>query len=293
MVATRSSDASAATSASHTHQVGIHESCRWAIDRDRRGLLADSARAGRARAPRAGRALPLPSDSPFTWSGAEGAGRGRVAQGRGWALGLEVETVDASFGEIGSLLRAAGPAVIRIGADAAVMLVRRRGRRLTVIGPDHREVAVRVETLRRALVDPEAAPLVADAERLADEAGVRAANRSAVASALVEERLRARRLRGVWLLRIPSGASFGAQVAAAGGRRRLVLLALAHAGQYRLWIAAWWLLGRAALQGRLDRVVARGVDARALHAGAVAACWRCGSRAGWRSRWALCSSNAF
>ena len=77
-------------------------------------------------------------------------------------------------------------------------------------------------------------------------------NRAAVASALVEERLRSRRLRGVWLLRIPSGASFGAQIAGAGGRRQLVLLALAHASQYRLWIAAWWLLGRAALQGRLD-----------------------------------------
>ena len=167
-------------------------------------------------------------------------------------LGLEVEAVDASFGEIDSLLRSAGPAIIRAGGDTVVMLVRRRGRRLTVIGPDHRERAVRVDALRRALVDPEAAPLVADAERLADEAGVRAANRSAVASALVLERLRSRRLRGVWLLRIPSGASFGAQITRVGGRRQLVLLALAHASQYGLWIGAWWLLGRAALQGRLD-----------------------------------------
>ena len=31
-----------------------------------------------------------------------------------------------------------------------------------------------------------------------------------------------------------------------------MLLALAHTSQYGLWIAAWWLLGRAALQGRLD-----------------------------------------
>ena len=30
------------------------------------------------------------------------------------------------------------------------------------------------------------------------------------------------------------------------------MLALAHASQYGLWIGAWWLLGRAALQGRLD-----------------------------------------
>jgi ATP-binding cassette subfamily B protein len=172
--------------------------------------------------------------------------------GQAAALGLEVEAVDASFGEIDSLLRSVGPAVIRIGNDAAVMLLRRRGRRLIVIGPDHREAAVPLAVLRRVLIEPEAAPLVAGAERLAEESGVLAANRSAVAQALIEERLRSRRLRGVWLLRIPTGASFGAQVVSAGGRRHLVLLAFAHASQYGLWIAAWWLLGRAALQGRLD-----------------------------------------
>ena len=167
-------------------------------------------------------------------------------------LELDIESVDASCGEIDSLLRSAGPAVIRAGADALVFLLRRRGSRLIVIGPDHRESSVLVKTLRHVLVDSESAPLVAEAEKLVEEAAVRPSNRSAVARALVEERLKARRLRGIWLLRIPSGASFGAQIASVGARRQLVLLALAHTSQYGLWIAAWWLLGRAALQGRLD-----------------------------------------
>ena len=84
------------------------------------GIAASAGRlqraAGRARAPRAGGAFPLPSDAPFV-SDAEPSADGarRLAQERGRRLGLEVETVDASFGEIDSLLRSAGPAVIRIG----------------------------------------------------------------------------------------------------------------------------------------------------------------------------------
>jgi ATP-binding cassette subfamily B protein len=111
---------------------------------------------------------------------------------------------------------------------------------------------IALETLRHLLIDPEAAPFVAEAEKLVDEAGVRPSSRNAVARALVEERLKARRLRGVWLLRIPPGASFGAQITSVGATRQLVLLALAHTSQYALWIAAWWLLGQAALRGRLD-----------------------------------------
>ena len=227
--------------------------------------------------------LPLPTDSPA--SEAEPRAQdvdaslegGRRARARGRA-------VDAAFGEIGRAACARpGRQSFASARTRLVMLVRRRGRRLTIVGPDHRVVAVRVETLRRALVDPEAAPLVADTERLVDEAGVRAANRSAVASALVEERLRARRLRGVWLLRIPSGGSFRAQLVAAGGRRQLVLLALAHAAPVRTLDRRVVAAGAGGAAGPARCGVARGVDARAFHAGAAAAVWRCGSRAGWRS----------
>lgn len=167
-------------------------------------------------------------------------------------LGLEADAVDASFGETEPVLRAAGPAVIRIGPDAFVFLVRRRGSRLVVIAPDHRETVMPLASLRRVLIEPEAGPLAAEAERLVDEAAVRPARRAKVAKALVEDRLRSKRLKGLWLLRLPSSASFGAQAASVGARRQLALLALAHVSQYGLWIATWWLLGRAALEGRLD-----------------------------------------
>jgi ATP-binding cassette subfamily B protein len=177
------------------------------------------------------------------------------------ALGLDAEPVDASCGELDALLRSAGPAVLRVATPspgnggeggALLMLVGRRGRRVRVVAPDQRVVTVPVDLLRRALAGPEEAPLVAQVERLVDDAGVQHRRRAAVVRALVADRLRTRRLQAGWLLRMPPGSSFRRQLAAAGGYRQLALLAAVHAAHYGLWIAAWWLLGRAALQGRLD-----------------------------------------
>jgi ATP-binding cassette, subfamily B, bacterial len=177
------------------------------------------------------------------------------------ALGLEAEAVDASYDEIGGLLRAAGPAVIRINDGdpnndddpnnaAMVMLIGARGRRVRVVSPDHRVTTIPIEMLRRTLVEPAAQPLRVETERLLNESGVAAS--ASVANALVAERLRSQRLQAGWLLRVPASTAFRSQLRAAKVRRTFVLLSAAHAAQYLLWLAAWWLLGRAALQGRLD-----------------------------------------
>lgn len=168
------------------------------------------------------------------------------------ALGLEAEAVDVPAGDIDAMLRSAGPAVIRVGPDALAMLVRRRGARVTLVRPDHRLVTVRRAVLHDALIASEAAVVTPVTERLVEEAGVPPRRRAAVVRALVRERLRARPVQAGWLLRMPAGAGFAAQVAAAGGRRQLVLVAALHAAHYAAWVGAWWLLGRAALQGRLD-----------------------------------------
>lgn len=168
------------------------------------------------------------------------------------AAGLEAEAVDASYTEAEALLRAAAPAIIRVHDDGLVMLGKCRGRRVRVLRDDGRFEWVPIATLRGTLFEREARPLVAESERLADEIGVSASRRSVVVRGLVAERLRSRRLHAGWLLRLPARSSFRAQLVAAGARRRLLALAAAHAAQYIVWIAAWWLLGRAALRGHLD-----------------------------------------
>ena len=171
------------------------------------------------------------------------------------ALGLQADAVDAAFGEVDAFLRVAAPAIVRIdfpGNAGLVLLARSRGRRLTVVGPDHRIVTIASDVLRRALVDPAAQPLVAESERLVGETEIGAASRPRVVRALVAERLRARRFEAGWLIRVPSNARFRDQLAVAGVRRRLILLAAAHTVHYSFWILAWWLLGRAALKGHVD-----------------------------------------
>jgi ATP-binding cassette subfamily B protein len=167
-------------------------------------------------------------------------------------LGLQIDAVDVTFDEIDSFLRAAGPAVIRYADGQAILLVRHRSRRINVLAPDGAIRSIAFSTLRAAIVDPEAAPFIADADAIAASAGVPERNRARVARALANDKLRSRHLRGVWLLRIPSSAAFPAQAVTAGARRTLIILALAHGSQYAIWIAAWWLLGRSALDGRLD-----------------------------------------
>lgn len=171
------------------------------------------------------------------------------------ALGLQADDVDAAFGEVDAFLRGAAPAVVRVdlqGGANLIMLARRRGRRLIVVGPDHRVQTIPVDLLRRALVDPAAVPVRAETERLVEESGIPAGRRQRTVRALVAERLRARRFPAGWLIRVPATASFRDQLVVSGVRRRLLLLAGAHTLHYVFWILAWWLLGRAALRGHVD-----------------------------------------
>jgi ATP-binding cassette, subfamily B, bacterial len=167
-------------------------------------------------------------------------------------MGLEAEAVNASFAEIPGLLRSAGPAALRVGVDALVFIVRGGGRRVTIVRPDHRTVTVPLSVLTHALGAAEQEPLVAETERLVDDIGVPAGRRGKIVRALLAERTRARRLEAGWLIRVPIGTSLRSQLSASGARRQALLLTLIHAAQYVATLAAWWLLGRAALLGHLD-----------------------------------------
>ena len=188
---------------------------------------------------------------PTAHTGDDGDAEDRVASAAD-ALGLQADDVDAAFGEVDAFLRAAAPAVVRIDRDRLVMLAHRRGGTLTIVGPDHRVEKIPFDVLRRALIDPVAQPLVAESERLVAETEISASRRPRVVRALVAERLRSRRFQAGWLIRVPSSGSFRDQLAVAGARRRMILLAAAHTAHYAFWILAWWLLGRAALRGHVD-----------------------------------------
>ena len=169
------------------------------------------------------------------------------------ALGLEVESVDASFGEIGSLLRSAGPAVIRIGADAVgdarettrTPADRDRTRPSRSSGSGRRRCGGRSSILkrRRSSPMPKGSPTKpAFAPPIDPPSRARSSRNGCARGGCAACGCFASRQAPASARRSPPPAGGGNSSC---WRSRT-------SSQYGLWIAAWWLLGRAALQGRLD-----------------------------------------
>lgn len=190
---------------------------------------------------------------PVRTAGGGSAQRGEPLPSAAARLGLDAEAINASYVEVRSLLRSAGPAVIRVGLDQLLIVVGPSGRRIRIVLPNQRIGRVRLQTLVDTVASTTELPIAAETERIVDEIGVPPRRRGTVIRALLRDRLRSRRLDAGWLIRLPPGTSFRAQLAATGARRRALLLVLTHAFQYVLTLGAWWLLGRAALLGHLDR----------------------------------------
>jgi len=188
-------------------------------------------------------------------------------------LGVEAEPSEIRYAEVERKLASAAPALIRC-SDGRLLALLDEG---TVLGPDlevHRlgadviraELCADVEAPLTGALDgllavaqltarPETCerPLSNELDELLEAASIRGRRRERVREALLRERLAGTRVGYAWLLRLPPGSSFSLQLKLAQVPRRLGLLAGAHLIQYVLWLAAWFVVGVGALEGRLDR----------------------------------------
>jgi len=89
--------------------------------------------------------------------------------------------------------------------------------------------------------------------RSLERAQISSSRQARAQAGMLRERLGAQRIRGIWLLRLPPGTSFWAQLRHARVPGRLAALGSAHALQYALWIVAWYLVGSHALGASTDR----------------------------------------
>jgi len=195
---------------------------------------------------------PLPAPDSLARDGGETLAH--WIEGAASALGLEAEPVAVPYTEVEYFVRSAGPALLRLpGEGEPRFLALLDGRRaVSVLGPDLAVHRLSPKIVRTALCHALEAPVVGEVERLLHEAGVPERHQSRARAALLRELLSSARLGGSWLLRVPPGAPFWRQVRLAGLPRRFLTLLSAHAVQYLLWLLAWWMVGRGALQGRLD-----------------------------------------
>lgn len=179
----------------------------------------------------------------------------------GAQLELEVESIAASYGEIPAALPAVGPAILRAGDDRFWLLVgehrswmpRLRPRRtLCLLGPDgrihRRDSTSLADRLRASSDDGVRAELESTLERLA----VPARRRDRALDSLLATTLADRSAWLGWLLRGAPHTPLLGPPARAGIVARLAALLVAHGLQYLLFLASWWLLGRALFGGSMD-----------------------------------------
>lgn len=185
---------------------------------------------------------------PVTASAAAAAGDAESACRQ---LGLEAEPVCLNAGQAIEQLAGAAPCVVRLpgSEDLFLAVVGFRRRHALVLAPDLAIRRVNWSMLRDLLCRDVEAPLEAEIDGILAVAGT---NNRRARSALLRERLRRQSIGTAWQLRARPGSSFPRQLRESGVARRMVRLATAHVAEYALWLISWWMIGSAALSGRID-----------------------------------------
>ncbi len=171
-----------------------------------------------------------------------------------WAsdrIGLEAEAIETPISQFDILLSSAGPAVFQVNIGEEIKFLLLLGK-LQLIAPDLRVQQCQLDGLRTVICEPYGATLKAEIDRLLLLADVPKQRWQQVRSVMIRERLGNERIRGCWMLPLPSTTSFWQQLSNAHLPKRAVLMIVAFVVVYGLEIAGWSLIGQAALNGRLD-----------------------------------------
>jgi ATP-binding cassette subfamily B protein len=177
-------------------------------------------------------------------------------EGAADCLGLQLNRRELYQRELSNALPGLAPAFLHVGLGTEVqpgvlLLLQARGNRLQLGTPDGqrlwleksrfiRELSATVERSLRERAD-QALEGVLDGRR-----------RRRAVGAMVQGQIEPLLLARAWQFRLPIGMSFWRHVSASRLPRRLALYLAMHFSQYGLMLLSWWLIGKAALQGRVE-----------------------------------------
>lgn len=164
-------------------------------------------------------------------------------------LGVEAQPAETTYADLDRDLARMGPALLYVAPAHGFLAIARDGSLLTPLGKRRLDAGA----VRSALCAEFEMPVLYEIQKTLERAQVPAARSVRAQAGILRERLGTHRIRGIWLLRLPPGASFWPQLRHARVPGRLGVLASAHAVQYALWIVAWYLVGVHALSGGTDR----------------------------------------
>jgi ATP-binding cassette subfamily B protein len=170
--------------------------------------------------------------------------------------GLEADPIRATYGEIGDVVRSAGPALLYVDAAAHPYLVALAGARakaqVAVVALDHREILVPRSELEGALLCKLDALHGARVDEVLERARIPPARRARARAALVRDPFARVGFDAGWAVRVPPSAPFFGQLRRAGVTRLVARVLVADVAVQLLTILAWATVGRGALSGTLE-----------------------------------------
>ena len=180
---------------------------------------------------------------------------GRWVETAARSMNLEARPFFCSYDDLERMVLTGGPALLRLPTGAGtrfLALLGTKRRAIYFLDSQLKEQRVRPSLVCAALRGEFETPLEPQLNLLLESIGVSRRRRERARRAILRERLSAFTVGGGWLLHHSPGAEFTRQLQRAGVFRDGIMLAASHAFQYALWLLAWWVVGRGALEGRLD-----------------------------------------
>jgi ATP-binding cassette, subfamily B, bacterial len=166
--------------------------------------------------------------------------------------GLETDPVVVVGQRASAQLCELAPAVIEVPAVGWVGLLDATPRRVRLLTRAREPLSVSAVQLADWLTERRGESGRAEIDAIVAACEIRDSRRERTRGALLRAWAGERRVATAWPLRENPGASFRGQIRDAGLVGRGVTMLASHAAEYTVWILAWWVLGRAALEGRID-----------------------------------------
>lgn len=177
------------------------------------------------------------------------------------ACACDVDRFDGTLASFEEELSSSYPAILQIGPDEYLSVLRSARGRIRVLAPDLSARWLRADDVYESLAREAEVPGQDKVDRLLEEASVSQSRRAQTRRLFLREQLARVPFRDCWVLRSAAGARMGQWLRQASIVRNGSGLVVAHALQYLLWIVSWAVLGQLSFQGHFD--------------------------AGWRMGWAL------
>lgn len=165
---------------------------------------------------------------------------------------LELEEEPLTCANVADQLRAAVPAVV-VTEDRRVLSIEKvHGRHAVLLGPDGVCRRVPLRTLTESLAAPAATLHEQEIDVMLEECGIFGRARRRARRALIAERIADIPAGKAFQVRTDPGNSFAGQLRHTGLFRRVAAFAVGHLTDYALSLAAWIVIGQAALRGHVD-----------------------------------------